>query len=95
MNKPDEDLILRQPTYVPTGWLVAIVGASGTAILLSVSLAVAWATLSNQVQANSGEVAKVQGLSERIVRIETILVYKFPREAEEADRMIATQQRGK
>lgn len=90
----DSEVVMRQPTYVPTGWLVAIVGASGTAIILSITVAVMWATLTSEVRATVSEVAKVVPLSERVVRIETILVYKFPAEAREADRVIAEQRRG-
>lgn len=87
------NIVMKQPSHVPTGWLVAIIGASGTAIALSIGLAIAWATLSAEVSATSSEVAKYATLSERVVRIETILVYKFPSEAAEADRMLAKQRR--
>ena len=94
MNPPDEDLVLKPPSYVPTGWLVAIIGASGTAIAMALACGVAWASLSARVTAAEGEVAKYQDMGERIVRVETILVYKFPDEAQAADRILATRKSG-
>jgi hypothetical protein len=91
----DSEVIMKQPSYVPTGWLVAIIGASATAIGLALACGVAWASLSARVSAAEGEVAKYSDMGERIVRVETILVYTFPDQTVKADRMLASQKKNR
>lgn len=94
--KQKDELVIRGPVLVPYGWLVAIIGASGTAILLAFSVGV-WAAststrievLANATSAQGSEVAKLKDaqpeISVRLAKIETILTYAFPKEARKAE----------
>lgn len=86
---------LNGPVFVPMGWLVAIVGASGTAILLSFSIGIWAASIkaeANAVHARVGDLEtksrRLDQLGNRLVRVETILAIKFPDAAEEARRQV-------
>jgi hypothetical protein len=81
MNKHFE---LRAPIHVPIGWLVAIIGASSTAVLTAFSIGFWVAALSAQVQANK---EASTGVPERLVRVETILEIQFPNAAAQARRI--------
>lgn len=80
-----------EPKYVPFGWLVAIIGASGTAIMMSFAIGIAYASMSAKQDALASEVAKarvdidsISKIDNRLVRVETILTYAFPDEATKA-----------
>lgn len=77
---------LRTEYMVPLGWLVAVVGACGTAILSAFGIGIAVATLSSKVDAQGQDITKLQSgdLSERMVRVETLLSFAFPDEYKRA-----------
>lgn len=79
---------LDKPIFLPMGWFVAIVGASGTAILTAFSVGVWAATLSTKQATVETKVAKLEDaqpeVATRLTRIETILTYAYPEEARKA-----------
>ena len=77
---------MKKEYMVPLGWLVAVVVACGTAILVSFSVGLFVATLSAKVDAQGSDVAKLQedDLPSRMVRVETLLSLAYPDEYREA-----------
>ncbi len=77
-DRNDEELIIRGPVLVPMGWIVAIFGASGTAVLMAFSLGIGYATLSSKQEAMAKDVNKIDSLVLDVNTIKTMLQYKFP-----------------
>lgn len=90
MNPGEEELVIRGPVLIPVGWLIAILGCAGTGLVLAFGVGVWCASLSSDVRANTQDIDKLANVKERLTRIETILVYKFPEEAARADRQLAS-----
>jgi shikimate kinase len=86
MPKGDGEIVIRGPVLIPAGWLVAIIGAAVTGIGLAFGVGVWVATVSSETKANSEEIAdlKRDDMPARMVRVETILTYAFPKQAERA-----------
>ena len=75
---------------VSTRMIMTLVGLSSTALVTAFTIGIWVATVSTKQEAMGSEVAKLKStqpeLSERVVRIETILTYAFPKEAKRATR---------
>ena len=82
------EVVIKGPRLVPVGWLVAIMGACGTAITISFAVGVWVATLSAKVEAQGSDVAKLEDVPERMVRVETLLSLAYPNEYRETMRRL-------
>lgn len=91
MDRTDDELVIRGPIMVPFGWLIAIIGAAGSAFVLAFAVGVWVATVSTKTDAHTIAIEKLQesNLSDRVVRIETILTMVYPEQAKKARRMPA------
>lgn len=97
MEADSNELSIRGPILIPAGWLVAIVGAAGTAILLAISATVYIVTQSTKAEAVSEKVnaleqvySDVHRIDNRLTRIETIITIAYPGATREADRRPAS-----
>lgn len=86
-----EELIIRGPVLVPTGWLVAIVGAAATGVGLAFSIGLWVAAVSNKTEAHESAIQELQKDHDRVVRIETILAMVYPEQARQARQRIPAQ----
>lgn len=95
-SEQTEELVIRGPVLVPMGWLVAIFGAAGTAVLMAFTIGIWAATISTKQEAQASEVIRIRDwrttvsndfsdVRTKVSRIETILEYKFPDAARAAD----------
>lgn len=85
------ELSIRGPVLVPAGWLIAIVGASGTAVLLAISVTVYLVNQSAQAKTTAEKVSALESFSSdlhridnRLTKMETILALTFPEAAKKA-----------
>lgn len=90
-HQDTEELVIRGPVLVPMGWIVALFGAAGTAVMISFTVGVWSAATSTKVEAQAHEIEKLRGwqntISDDVTRVKTILEIRFPEAAKRAEEL--------